>query len=137
MPTDALPTVTLGGATVQLVSPSPMMALCLLLSEEDVRAGLGAIVPKSAGALRACWPTGTREAVGVSWPGGPLPRLLAVGREDVYEWGAAIFDGLVRGGVDYAEVLLAGRTARELCGAALPSAAEVKAAEDFSEAPAG
>ena len=119
------PTVTVGKVTTEL-RPVPMLA-ALTLAEDGPPSLAFAL---GAAALRLAWPDN------VAWPARPTPRPWTV-RTNSAEWGAAIFDVLYRETgmklVDLAAVLM---KAREWAAMSSISEAEVKAAEDFSDAPA-
>ena len=55
---------------------------------------------------------------------------------DVLDYGRRVIDHLVEAGAKMREIVAAGKVAWELCAEGLPTDSEVKAAEDFSKAPA-
>ena len=118
------PTVTIGPRVdVPLVQPRPIETQALHLP-----AGSPMVqwVAHCAAALRMCWPDGA------AWPLLARPPRWTLSRP-VADFGAEVYDALIRGGVDEAEVIAAGSTAlRFALGLPQVTQSEVKAAEGFS-----
>lgn len=126
----AAPKIQLGGMSVVLVRPSPLMAMSLLRSPEQLQT----IEPAemwglAAAALFACWPAD------VKWPATPRPRPWRVGQR-VLDQGQVVFDALVNAGVQHSELLPALTVALTWAQeGAFPVSLEQ--AKDFSSPPAG
>lgn len=124
------PTVTVGSATATLQRAPMLAALAINIDpngptakDSSVRLAMG------AAALRICWPDGA------AWPVRPRPRAWRLG-VDVHAWAADIFEALYSGaGVSLSDLAERLEVARAWAAASALSEREVKAAEDFSDAP--
>ena len=120
------PEVTILSATATLIAPSPIAALALARDSDDAAVN----VALAAAALRMCWPED------VAWPAKKRPRLWVIGTP-LARYGHPIFDALCQvDGVRATGVVSAGIEAYNWAVINGLSEGEVKAAEDFSEAPA-
>ena len=143
------PTITLGGFKATLRRPSPLLALALVRSGEEMAAAEPAeTYALGAAALFACWPPD------VTWPAPLRPQPWHAG-ERVPEHGRIIFDGLLLAGVPLHPLL--GSVAKPAAGDAPEAPAvlgilaaahqwatstilaqwEVDGAKDFCVAPSG
>lgn len=111
------PTVTLGARVdIPLARPRPIEQQALYLPP-DFSTAIG--VAHGIAALRMCWPPD------VAWPILQRPPSWRL-RDRIEEYGAAIYDALVRAGVDEGQVVKASTVAlRYALG--LPQEADVKA----------
>jgi len=131
------PTVTIGKVTATLVKPRATLVLALTRSEEDVEGATQEVATLiGCAALAACWPTDT------AWPVNARPARWVPG-QPVETYGALVFDDLVEFGIPMLDLLGSADGDGPLTIAhrwALFSrlkSDEVRAVEDFSEAPPG
>jgi len=125
------PTIEINGCSATLARPSTFTALALARGPEAIATMQHAeIFALQATALAVCWPPDRK------WPGRLRPRVWTASAK-IDEYGAAIFDDLIAGGVELAEALQAGVEAYQWAMSSLPVGKEVEQAEDFSEAPEG
>lgn len=128
------PTVTIGDRSATLEVCDVLDALDFNLDDESKLGRTpSARVAMGAGLLAVCWPAD------VAWPARKRPRPWAIeqGKVTALEYGRAVVKNLTEAGLDFAEVAEATRQARNWAPvSALPTQAEVEAAQDFSEAPA-
>ena len=126
------PTITLGGIEATLTEPSPILVYALAGASPgsmdaetlEQRLALG------CAALHGCWPKG------VTWPTRPPPRPWRIGRP-VMEYGAEVFDALVRSGLDVPALADAGMQARLWGITTVATEEQMAEVEGNSEAPTG
>ncbi len=150
------PTVTLGGVEATLAEPSPLFVIELASSgreymtatpilEEDGTPALddngqprmrieveeppSASMAIWAACLAATWPELR------AWPVHPRRPPTWMAGQRIATFGHPIYDALIRGGVEPAQVAVMGRQARTWCLSTFISASEVEEAEGFSAAP--
>lgn len=127
------PSVTLGDCTTTLAPCDVLDALDFNLDDESKLGQTKSVqMAMGAGLLAICWPAE------VAWPARKRPRpwSLMQGKLTAVEYGREVFKGLLNAGIPLQQVGKACGSARNWAPlSALPSEAEVKAAQDFSEAP--
>lgn len=128
------PTITLGDCSATLIEPSPLAALALARSPEQLRSDDTAVtIALMAAALVMCWPQDR------TWPARPRPRPWRAGTP-IVSYGHEVYDALrmaTKGAVAWADLTAALRQAHEWAASHLLTEAEVQAARDFSEPPQG
>lgn len=123
------PTVTIGRFPATLVPPSPLFAVAISKTREEIDAlGEPGLWAHFAASLAACWP---RD---VTWPA-PVPPRRWSPRVPVADYGHEIFDGLVQAGLSPVSIIKAGREAHNFAVGTVN--VEVSAAVGLSEAPSG
>jgi hypothetical protein len=120
------PTIDTLGVPVTLVKPRPSAILAFAATDRD---DPESYCFRQCAALGLCWP-----AVG-AWPA-PKRPTWSPGRP-IVDYGAAVFDALLEAGRTLPAVLAAAKLAYEWALSTLPKEQEIKAAADFSGAPAG
>lgn len=122
------PTVTLGKHTATLVAPSPMAALAINRTREELEAAdVSLYWSLCAAALYLCWPED------VTWPTRPRPRPWKIGAR-IEDYGAGVFNALcTRDGLPMDVLFTEGPKAFAWAVGHCLTAAEVEAASDFSE----
>jgi hypothetical protein len=128
------PTITIGAITTTLIEPSPLAVMALIRQPQELEVmGLGGVLALSAAALAVSWPRG------VAWPTRSPPRPWRPGTR-IEDYGHSIYDDLragTKGMVPMRDLHAALVAAKEWCESTLLTEAEVQAAQDFSEPPAG
>lgn len=120
--------ITLAGKEITLVLPASMA----------MRWEVGTTVVRSI-------PRGMGAAVGVCIPRGLWPIRDDKGKEkarpsyayDMLEYGGQVVDSLTANGVSFEEIIESGKVALDLINSSVVTEEEVKAAEVFSNPPAG
>jgi hypothetical protein len=107
-----------------------LAALAINIDPNGTDAGNSAVrLAMGAAALRICWPEG------VAWPVRPRPRNWDLGT-DLKPWAAEVFETLyAKSGEPLAQLAATLEVARGWAAASALTEREVKAAEDFSDAP--
>lgn len=114
--------VKLGQTEITLRRPASLTE-----RREIVVASVGNQPRALAAALGRCWAHPAKHA----------PKVKSYDSDgSALRYGRDVLDDLLSRGMDYAEVLAAGVVAFNLCADGVFSESEVKAAEDFSAAPA-
>jgi len=124
------PTVTIGAVEATLERGTMLAAISLNIDPDGPHARDSAVaLAMGAAALRICWPES------VAWPTRKRPRAWQLGAS-MMDYGAPIFEDLYAGvDMDFAALIQGLTTAREWAAASVVRESEVKAAEDFSDAP--